>query len=307
MSNTNNRPGTSGLGLQILYNTPHQRRLIEFGKLSNHQYEIEINLGTALNLMNSGSSGTKQYTIKTKEALNLESSFEPSSLPAHAIVLRYSQALFLILTAAARLQESWSSQFRELVLDRIEPARSVCPKYEDVLKSFITGIECSTSKTPGLYEAVYALTEIFTGFHLPEITNNGNISDKLKKLILEVEPLIEFIVRNGFVLPSDKIFRIITGCPKSVFLANFARQAEKPFKYFINKLKFRSEMIELIFTTKSIEEISLNHGYSEQSSFSRSVKNRTGMPPTLIRKIAREDVNNLLTKRKITRVPSILN
>ncbi|WP_394369815.1 helix-turn-helix domain-containing protein [Arachidicoccus terrestris] len=98
---------------------------------------------------------------------------------------------------------------------------------------------------------------------------------------------MKFMIENTLSYPKSKDFRKIVASSKQLFEMKVKSVFNRSLKSFCDELKFKNAMYEICFTQKNISDISYDHGYSELSSFSRSIKARYGYSPRNIRKMTK--------------------
>lgn len=137
---------------------------------------------------------------------------------------------------------------------------------------------------------IQKLSEFIAGL---EAECNTGISIKFRA---QLDVIMKFMIDNTLNYPTAKEFRKIVVSSKQLFEMKVKSVFNRSLKSLCDELKFKNAMYEICFTQKAISDISYDHGYSEPSSFSRSIKARLGLSPRNIRKTTKEGFLGLFTQ-----------
>lgn len=292
MSNIHIYPKYGKFGFQILFKANGKREYIKAGTTFGEQFQITINLDAPFNSKNHCSTPTSRYTFNSNQISINGEPLDTMDIADQTIIIRYSKNLWSLFSLQKRieLKQSLLYQFEEDLLKQHNLKSGILPiKCHDFLQHIIEMIESAAFRYRKLAFSVYRFSQAF--LDVPQQTILPAKSDSLQ---LKFKELMKYVISNGFTYPDNKSFKILTGLPKTSFQKQIKAISRKPLTYFIDELKFKRGITEIILADNQMSEIALNLGYSELSPFTRYIKRRTGISPTQIRNKAKGDISNLL-------------
>lgn len=163
-------------------------------------------------------------------------------------------------------------------------------KYRAEIKQIIAETADKVPRSDAIIGHIQKLSEFIVGI-ATEYDPGINTEFRAK-----VDAIMKFMIDNTLNYPTAKDFRKIVASSKQQFEMKVKYVFNRSLKSLCDELKFKNAMYEICFTQKPISDISYDHGYSELSSFSRSIKARFGQSPRNIRKTTEAGFLDLFTQ-----------
>jgi AraC-like DNA-binding protein len=283
------------LGFQIIYyNNNNVKYSIALGTLGDTVTEISINTST-LSLKNVGFYEHINFSLstKTKRANNLPST-QVSPLP-NTLIIKYSKELFSLFTIKQQFKSSnhsievFKSDYNILNNTKF----GIIPqKHLHLVKSIIGLISRPVIVPESFYELIQVLSQVVIESNTDSLVTHESIHPLSSELV----QIVNCVISNNFTYPQSKEIRRITRLSKKTFEKEVRFYTPGTLKTYLSEIQFKSELYQIIYTKKRFQDIALEHGFSDQSAFTRSIKSRTGFSPRILRKNGKEGLFNLLPK-----------
>jgi len=295
MSNTLVFHPESFLGFQIIYsNADNVQYSLSVGSVGSTETEVYINT-SCIEKGDKVVYGNMQFSLCTKLRKENGRMQRKRSVLPHSLVIRYSKELFSLFTIGQQFHsanhpiEIFKNDFNLLSHNK---SGTLSQKHTQLVKSIIQLISSPRMEPEGLYESIQSLSQVIMDAENEAIAvheNNPSICSALIKII-------DCVIENNFAYPSPKVIRRLTSLAKKTFEKEVRCYTPGTLKVFLSELQFKSGLYQIIYTKKRFLDIALEHGFSDQSAFTRSIKSKTGFSPRMLRNSSKQGLYKLLPK-----------
>lgn len=287
MSSINILSPDNYFGFSLHYKSCNESKSVKLGRISDKEFELEINL-------KSSGKSAKQNRFKHSLKENPEkiTSIDCDTIANETLVVRFSINLFcaLLLLKSKELDNpalkivsiaffnAGGSKERELPI-----------KYNPIVDRIIDLLKSGAFEQVELCANIYSLFGAVIDLKQHMKSNNLELDEQMADVI-------EYIHEHEYVFPSSRNFIELTGYHRTTFVKAIKKITKQPVSFYVGVSRSISCLWDIIFTNKQFREISMDHGYADQSSFNRRIKLDLGLTPNKIRSIAKVAFINLLTR-----------
>jgi hypothetical protein len=284
---------SSILGIQIIYNNAHnEKRIIKIGDNTRSDYEIHINTEKVL------STGTEHsdqipFSLYYNSTINKRLDQHLIDVNPNTLILQYPKNLFNIFTIKDQIEIN--SSLKEVFKKDLYIQNGANCGYLHGSDSYLLeNILLILSENIIIPEVVYKCICLISRIILKRIFRKKDKFESIHPSFHNLEKLITSIINDNFNYPTTRDIRKITNSTKRNFEAQIRSTWPSSLKVFQTELQFKSCLYKIMYTDESLQEIAFEHGFSEFTSLTRSIKLRTGFSAKVLRIKSKEGLLTLL-------------
>jgi len=302
MKNYNIYYRSSLLGLQIIYNNLiNEKQVISIGNDKHYEYEVHLDIA---NIRLDGKETLEQipFTLYYRGSVNELSDNRTIGIPQpNTLIIQYPKNLFNIFTIKEQFEANNSliEIFKnELYIQKASITGALNSQDSYILENILLIL----SKNIIIQEVVYKCSCLISRIIIGKICIPGDAGLPIHPSLINLEKIIATIIENNFNYPTPKEIRKFTNSTKRNFEAKIRSIGPSSLKDFQTDLQFKSCLYKILYTEDDLQLIALEHGFSEYTSFTRSIKLRTGFTAKLLRLKSKRGLLTLLPNLSLYKI-----
>ena len=295
---------SSILGLQIIYcNTHNEKQIIRIGSELRYDYELHINT-KHIHLDAPGISEHTPFALFYIKNSNLLFERHLNDIPPDTLVLQYPKNLFNVFTIKEQFEAI--NSLREVFKNDLYLQKGkICGYIHTQDVYLLENIVFILSNKFIIPEVVYKCICLISRIILKKTFNTNYQIATIHPTLTGLEKLIESMINDNFNYPTKKDIRKFTNSTKRNFEAQIRSVAPSSLKVFQTELQFKSCLYKIMYTNDSLQDIAMDHGFSEFTAFTRSIKLRTGFSANQLRLKSKDGLLTLLPNLSLYKIITI--